>query len=63
MKQRVGISCKRWTKIIDYSYTHIPISLLAMYCIIFVGDISELMFTMTRTSVKRSTVCQLNITA
>ena len=28
-----------------------------MYCIIFVGDVTELMFTMTSTTVKRSTAC------
>ena len=29
---------------IDY-FSHIPISHLATYCIIFVGDVTELMFT------------------
>ena len=36
---------------------------MAMYCIIFVGDVTELMFTMARATVKRSTVCHPNITA
>ena len=39
---------------IDY-FSHIPIFLLAMLCIIFVGDVTELMFTMTHAIVERST--------
>ena len=56
------ISCKHCATVIDY-FSHIPISHLAMYCIIFVGDVNELMFTMTCSTGKKSTVCRPNITA
>ena len=47
----------------DYC-SHMPISLLAtMYCIIFDGDVTKLMFTMTSSTVKSSTICRSNITA
>ena len=43
--------------------SHILVLLMAIYCIIFVGDVTEFMFTMARATVKRSTVCRPNITA
>ena len=39
-------------------FSDIPILHLAIYCIIFVCDITELMFTMARAAEKRSTICQ-----
>ena len=49
-----------------FSHKVIPILLLAtcMNCIIFFGDVTKLMFTITCVTVKRgSTVCRQNITA
>ena len=49
MDPRVGIFLSSLNNNDIFSY--IPISLLAMYCIIFVGDVTELTFTMTHTTV------------
>ena len=46
---------------IDY-FSQIQTLLMAMCCIIFVGDVTELMLTMAPATVKRSTVCRPNIT-
>ena len=55
----LGFSCNHWTTIIDY-FSHIPILLLAKYCLVFVGDVTGLMFTVARATVKRSLVCWPN---
>ena len=36
-----------------FSHKVIPILLLAMYCILFVGDVTELMFIIACVTVKR----------